>query len=551
MFSQPLRLFSFLGLLASSLAAQTATPERAPDLASNPAPTVNALDPKLPTIFVAGDSTAARGKGESQQGWAVPFADYFDATKINVANRARGGRSSRTFITEGSWDRLLAEVKAGDIVLIQFGHNDGGALNDEPPPPLRARGTIPGLGEETKEIDNVLTKKHEVVHTFGWYNRKMIADVRAKGAKPIVLSPTVRAIWKDGKLERGPGRYRAWSYDLAKVADVPFIDVSNLAADKLEPMGEAKVKELYPQDHTHFNLAGADLHASVVVAGLKGLRLEGIRDSLSEKGRAVEPDRNTWLRLPRPADPKLPSLFLIGDSTVRNGQDDGQKKGPEGQWGWGNPIAAYFDLSKINVVNRAVGGLSSRTFFTGQWDRTLALIKPGDFVIMQFGHNDGGSTNDMSRARGSIKGVGDESQEIENQLTKKPETVHTFGWYLRKFIADTRAKGATPIVCSLIPRKIWTDSGQIKRDRKDYAGWAQEVATQEKAPFIDLNELIAHKYDELGRDAVMKLFPQVTPDEHTHPNGPGAELNARIVIGGLKALPENPLAPYFSAKAAE
>src|SRR5262245_18191288 len=100
----------------------------------------SAIITNLPTLFIAGDSTAARGAGERQQGWAVPFADYFDPTKINVVNRARGGRSSRTFITEGLWDQLLADAKAGDIVLIQFGHNDAGLINDA----SRARGSLRG-----------------------------------------------------------------------------------------------------------------------------------------------------------------------------------------------------------------------------------------------------------------------------------------------------------------------------------------------------------------------------------------------------------------------
>src|SRR5258708_34941461 len=141
---------------------------------------------------------------------------------------------------------------------------------------------------------------------------------------------------------------------------------------------------------------------------------------------APAPDvvRVTRMSLPEPADPKLPSVFLIGDSTVRNGRDDGQGKGAEGQWGWGHQISEFFDAGKINVVNRAVGGLSSRTYLTGKyWERTLALIKPGDFVIMQFGHNDGGAINDASRARASIKGVGEEQEEIDNLLTKKQEVV--------------------------------------------------------------------------------------------------------------------------------
>ncbi|MBB3223506.1 rhamnogalacturonan acetylesterase [Pseudoduganella umbonata] len=246
--------------------------------------------------------------------------------------------------------------------------------------------------------------------------------------------------------------------------------------------------------------------------------------------------------LPEPANPSLPSLVLIGDSTVRNGHDDGQGKGPAGQWGWGNPIANYFDQSKVNVVNRAVGGLSSRTYVTsGHWQRTLALVKKGDVVLMQFGHNDASAINDTSRARGTIRGTGNETEEIDNLLTKQRETVHSYGWYLADYIAQIRAKGATPVVVSLIPRKRWGDDGKVRRNAGDYAGWAREVARRENAGFIDLNELAARRYDEIGRDEVMKLFPLVTPDESVHTNWAGADLNARIVVGGIRALNLHPL----------
>jgi lysophospholipase L1-like esterase len=283
-----LRCFPLFIATALTMSAQTPTP--APDLQSNASSSPSgpaALNPDLPTIFIAGDSTAARGRPPRQQGWGVPFADYFDLSKVNIVNRAIGGRSSRTFITDGAWDRLLAHVKKGDTVLIQFGHNDGGAINDEPPPPLRARGSLRGLGEETREIDNVLTKQHEIVHTFGWYLRKMIADVKAKEANPIVLSLTLRNIWKDGKIERGSGRYGEWSFDVAKYAAVPFIDLTNRTADAFDQLGAERVKALYPQDHTHFNAEGADLHAAMVVAGLKGLRPSPVAKLLSAKGDAV------------------------------------------------------------------------------------------------------------------------------------------------------------------------------------------------------------------------------------------------------------------------
>lgn len=271
------------GILAH---AQPATP--APDLAKNPAPVRNALNPALPTLFIAGDSTAARGRGEIQQGWAEPFAAYFDLSKINVANRARGGRSSRTFVTEGLWDQLLTDLKAGDIVIIQFGHNDGSPVNEDESVPVaarRARGSIPGLGEETKEIDNIITKKHEIIHTFGWYLRKMIADTKAKGATPIVLDLTIRNVWKDGKIER-TSRYSKWSEEVAKAAGVGYFDLSAAVADQFEKMGEEKTKSYYQQDHTHFNLAGADLHAATAVVGLRKLPGNPVGKFLSAKGAA-------------------------------------------------------------------------------------------------------------------------------------------------------------------------------------------------------------------------------------------------------------------------
>ncbi len=251
--------------------------------------------------------------------------------------------------------------------------------------------------------------------------------------------------------------------------------------------------------------------------------------------------------LPEPANPRLPSIFMIGDSTVRNGKDDGQGKGAEGQWGWGNPIARWFDQSKINVVNRAVGGLSSRTYITsGHWDRTYPLIKSGDVVLIQFGHNDSGAINDTSRARATIKGVGDETQEIDNLLTLKREVVHSYGWYLRKYVREIRERGATPVLVSPIPRKSSDPDGRVQRARDSYAGWVAQVAQQEKAGFIDLNEQAARRYDEMGRDAVMKLFPVVTPDERVHTNLAGAELNAQIVVDGLKALKALPALPLLA-----
>jgi lysophospholipase L1-like esterase len=239
-----------------------------------------------------------------------------------------------------------------------------------------------------------------------------------------------------------------------------------------------------------------------------------------------------------PANTNLPSLFLIGDSTVRNGQGNGGG----GQWGWGDQLAPFFDTSKINVVNRALGGTTSRTYYRDFWPRTLALLKPGDFVLMQFGTN-GGQINDAARARGELHGIGDETQEITNLVTKKFEVVHTFGWYEKQVIADARSKGATAMVCSLIPRNTWKN-GKAARPAADSAAvWARDAANSANAPFIDLNEIIARQYDSLGQEKVNALF---VAGAGPHTSLAGAQTNAICVVAGIKALPENPLVKFLS-----
>ena len=249
-----------------------------------------------------------------------------------------------------------------------------------------------------------------------------------------------------------------------------------------------------------------------------------------------------------PTNPNLPTVWLIGDSTVRNGTGYG---GPTGQWGWGAPFELEFDLTKINVVNRALGGTSSRTFYNSNWPSVVANVKQGDFVIMQFGHNDNnGVFTGAGGYRASLNGIGDDTQEVDNARSGQKDTVHSFGWYMKQFVEETKAKGATPIVCSLIPRKIWAD-GKIVRKNQDYfpyGEWAGQVAAAEKVAFVDLNEITARKYDALGESKVAPLFVPM-PTEHTHTDWYGAIINAESVISGLKALKENPLAVYFSTAA--
>jgi lysophospholipase L1-like esterase len=234
----------------------------------------------------------------------------------------------------------------------------------------------------------------------------------------------------------------------------------------------------------------------------------------------------------------LPTLWIIGDSTVRNGTlGDGSNMD---QWGWGAPIVAYFDPGKINVVNRGFGGTSSRSFYTGFfWQNLRPLIKKGDVVLMQFGANDNGGAT----GNGALRGIGEETESIER--AGKTEVVHTFGWYLRQFVKETRDQGGTAIICSLTPRKAWTSDGNFRRDNTTHAAWAAQVAKETNTPFVDLYELIAQKYETLGPEKVDSLFVP-SPNERLHTGWDGAVINAQLVVAGLKGLANHPLAAYLS-----
>lgn len=228
-----------------------------------------ALNPRLPTIFIVGDSTASNG---ADLGWGDHFAALFDTTKINIANRARAGRSSRTYINEGLWAKTLDEMRPGDYMLFQMGHNDGGDLGGAKP-----RGEIKGIGAESQDIPQTagpLSGTTETVHTYGWYVRKYVAEARAKGVTPIFLTITIRNIWsaatpgKDGRIERDMG-YTPYIHQLSDELHVPVADMATLEADYLESLGPEKTALLFPIDHTHTSASGADMNAHMVASALK------------------------------------------------------------------------------------------------------------------------------------------------------------------------------------------------------------------------------------------------------------------------------------------
>lgn len=208
------------------------------------------------TIWMVGDSTMAMKAADKypETGWGVPFADCFD-DRVQVENRAMNGRSTKSFIDEGRWQYVYENLKKGDYVFIQFGHND-------------------------EKVD-----KPKVGTSLPEYRRNlsfMVGQVREKGAFPILLTPIARRNFVHGLLQDTHLDYPKAMQQVADSLDVPLIDMTVMSGRLLASLGEEASKELflhlgpgdknYPQgvvDNTHLNVAGARAIAHLVVEGLK------------------------------------------------------------------------------------------------------------------------------------------------------------------------------------------------------------------------------------------------------------------------------------------
>ena len=232
----------------------------------------------------------------------------------------------------------------------------------------------------------------------------------------------------------------------------------------------------------------------------------------------------------------LVMVFITGDSTVKNTDKD-----PDGMWGWGSQAATIFDVRKCTPINKAMAGRSTRTYLDeGRWDEVYNSIEPGDYVLIQFGHNDIGGI-DRDKERGVIATAKDTCHVYKLKSNGKYKVIYSFGWYLKKFIQDVREKGGTPILLSLTPRNEWKD-GKIERRNETYGKWYREVAKETGVELVDVHNITADYLDKHA-GSKEKCMPWYNHD-HTHTSLKGAQLNAKSVAKGLKKI-KSPLAKYL------
>ena len=500
-----------------------------------------------PVLFLIGNSTMRTGTmgngNNGQWGWGYYAHEYFDPMKITVENQALGGMSSRTFYNK-LWEPIKKAIRPGDWVIISIGHNDNGPYDSG-----RARASIPGAGYDTLNVTIKETGEQETVYTYGGYMRKYIKDVRAMGGNPILMSLTPRNAYDEkGKIVRKP--HTQWQMQVAAEEGVPFVDLNEISAQKLDSYGPWKTDYHFFLDKIHTSRFGAMMNARSAAEGL-----------MASHNPALNPLKAMMRNVQLPVyditrTAGKPVVFITGDSTVKNADKD-----ENGMWGWGAVANTVFDETKIDIVNAAMAGRSCRSYLNeGRWDKVYNSLKPGDFVLIQFGHNDI-SPIDKPKYRGAIATAADTCHVYKMQAAKEDlskqnvidqklksntqvgsyEVVFSFGWYLKKFIQDVREKGATPILVSLTPRNEWSN-GKIERRNDTYGKWYREVAEATGVEFVDLHNITADFLDKKcgKKEKAMKYFNH----DHTHTSLLGAKTNAQSVAKGLRAN-NSPLAKYL------
>lgn len=215
-----------------------------------------------------------------------------------------------------------------------------------------------------------------------------------------------------------------------------------------------------------------------------------------------------------------PTLFLIGDSTMATKENP--DKNPEHGWG---QVLPQFLTNGIEIQNHAVNGRSSKSFRTeGRWDKVEKQLKKGDFVIIQFGHND---------------------QKIKDS-TKFTNPYTQYRANLERYVNEARAKGATPVLMTSIVRRNFNENGVLIDTHKEYPLVVRMVANDLKVPFVDMQLLTEQMEIAYGPENSKKLhlyykegedpyYPKGKEDD-THLSKLGAETVAKLATKSLKAL---------------
>ncbi|MDR3735397.1 MAG: rhamnogalacturonan acetylesterase [Acidobacteriaceae bacterium] len=437
---------------------------------------------KAVRIELIGDSTQT-----DNAGYGRGFCANLTAA-VDCINMARGGASTHTFRELGIWDRAIASKP--DYMLIQFGHND----------------------QVTPQHQDRQTPLPQYIENL----KRFVTEARAAGVTPVLVTPlTRRNFGSDGKIHSDLTEYCNAMKSVAAEMKTPLIDLqadsiaylNTQGPDKGQTLGITKKDDSGKTvaDKTHLNWAGSYVFGRIVAVdmdkavpalqkyvrpGAAKLPLEGMKAMNVIDGGPVK-------------------IVLVGDSTVAVGG------------GWGPGFCAVL-TKNVTCIDDARNGRSSKSFYDeGLWKKALA--EKGDYYLIQFGHND-------------MPGKGPDRETDPNT---------TFAANIRRYIAETRAIGAVPVVVTSLSRRTYKD-GKVVEDLKPYAAAARQVGQEENVTVVDLNSISTGMLSKMTQEQADQFDASAHPDakaensdkakpslDRTHLNAYGQKVFGRLVADNL------------------
>jgi lysophospholipase L1-like esterase len=453
---------------------------------------VKAFDPAKAAVRKPGTTVRIDLIGDSTQTDHAGYGRGFCANlteKVDCVNMAKGGASTRSFRSQGLWERSL-QTKP-DYMLIQFGHND--AVFNRPPGVAGAAPTGEALagGAAIGGNDRALANAGDYEKNL----RQYVTEARAAGIKPVLVTPLTRQYFEaDGKIHSDQTEHSEIMRRVAAEMKVPLIELQNESIAFLEKGGEqaGHVYEITKKDatgatifdKTHLDWAGSYVFGRMVAVDL-GKAAPELAKYVRPVAATLPPEGVKAMKVIQGGPVKV---VLVGDSTVATGG------------GWGPGFCADFNKN-VECVDVALNGRSSKSFIDeGAWKKELDLH--GDYYLIQFGHND--------------------QKNIPALFTDADTSFQT---NLHRYIADVRAIGAVPVLVTSLSRRTYKD-GVLVEDLTPYVEAAKKVGAEEYITVIDLNALSV---------AMLKRMTQAEADKFDKGNDPATGKPAVTVPDAVSA----------------
>jgi pectin methylesterase-like acyl-CoA thioesterase/lysophospholipase L1-like esterase len=484
-------------------------------------------------IYLAGDSTVKYyGDDNSIGGWGEYLVNYFD-DGVDIINKGEGGRSTRSYINQGRLDEIVSEVREGDYVFIQFGHNDNRTTEDARIEHSVMLGTPDANGiyptiraEKTKTPQRIYDFYKDDAYpygeyfypyesgTFKWYLEQYVVKVKEKGGIPVIITPVCRMLFdSDGKIQPAFGEnngYKVAAEQVAAENNVTCIDAYSITQALYESYGVMTTQGLHDVkddgtiDLTHYNKFGANIVASKLAAAI-GEAVPELQSHLKASTLAVG----------KTDDMKTANLILVGDAGKGVNTSD-----IFASHGYGEYMQQYFS-DKITVKDFTEAGATAKGFAsTKEYSSFLDSVKEGDYVMICFGRYDSDSFSGGS----STAGVSVESQN---------------GFYYNlynSYVKPVSDRGAIPVLLTPVNNRAYNAAGEAVETTGEYDEDVRKLVTDKSLYFVNVSSITYELYKNMGAEGskVLNAVDSKNGIDNTALSEFGAQTLAKQIVSAMK-----------------